>query len=151
MQQLAADFGPGLSFGSVTGFAAGFALKKAGKVVVVVVGSIFCGLQGLVYLEFIEVHWEKIAAVFDEKVGSVDLNGVGVNARPSRLRSRPPAADISGCIRCCRSVPFGAQDGEVNGEDAKIALQQLQERLAYNMGPAGAGFATGFVLGLRYG
>ena len=33
---LALDLGPGLSFGTVCGFASGFTLKKAGKVAVVV-------------------------------------------------------------------------------------------------------------------
>ena len=42
-------------------------------------------------------------------------------------------------------------DGKVDQGDAEAALKILQERLMHNMGPAGAGFGAGFVMGLKMG
>jgi uncharacterized membrane protein (Fun14 family) len=42
------------------------------------------------------------------------------------------------------------KDGVVNSEDAKVAFNKMMEVLQYNI-PAGSGFVTGVVLGLRTG
>ena len=44
-QSFANDFGPGISFGSVCGFSAGYAAKKASKIVVVVCTINVCSGQ----------------------------------------------------------------------------------------------------------
>ncbi|RME54878.1 MAG: hypothetical protein D6795_03695 [Deltaproteobacteria bacterium] len=49
-----------LGFGGVTGFILGFTIKKMVKVVIVVLGIFLLSLQGLVYLDWATIHWEKI-------------------------------------------------------------------------------------------
>ncbi|MEJ2668462.1 MAG: FUN14 domain-containing protein [Deinococcales bacterium] len=49
-----------LGFGAVAGFAAGFALKKVGKVVAIVVGLIFVVVQVLAYYGFVSINWAAV-------------------------------------------------------------------------------------------
>lgn len=46
-----------LGFGAVAGFVAGYALKKVGKVVAIVLGVLFVCLQLLAWWGFINVNW----------------------------------------------------------------------------------------------
>jgi uncharacterized membrane protein (Fun14 family) len=46
-----------LSFGAVAGFAAGYALKKVGKVLAIIVGLLFVAVQVLAYYGFVQVNW----------------------------------------------------------------------------------------------
>ena len=140
LQALALEMGPTISLGTACGFASGFALKKAGKVAIVVrpapfaccslrsagaltraalaaaqlVGGVFMGLQGLASVGVIQINWAKLS----EHFGALgDVNG----------------------------------DGTVDAADAEAAIEQLQKRLTANMGPAAGGFGGGLLLGLRYG
>ena len=70
-----------VSWGFCSGYCAGFAAKKIGKVVAVVVGSIFCLLQALHYNGYIVVDHAKIEKDFNEafdinKDGSIDTQGL---------------------------------------------------------------------------
>ena len=67
-----------LSWGFCAGYSAGFAAKKASKVLAVAVGSVFCLMQALAYHGYVVVDQEKIAreftALYDvNKDGKVDL------------------------------------------------------------------------------
>ena len=49
-----------LSFGLIAGFAAGYALKKLGKVVVFALGLLFIAIQILAYYDFVAISWIEI-------------------------------------------------------------------------------------------
>lgn len=54
-----------LGFGAVAGFIAGYALKKVGKVVAIVLGLLFVALQLLAWSGFISVDWGVIQRQVD--------------------------------------------------------------------------------------
>lgn len=54
-----------LGFGAVAGFIAGYALKKVGKVVAIVLGLLFVALQLLAWSGFISVDWGVIQKQVD--------------------------------------------------------------------------------------
>ncbi|HET8985926.1 MAG TPA: FUN14 domain-containing protein [Trueperaceae bacterium] len=54
-----------LTFGAVAGFIAGYALKKVGKVVAIVLGLLFVALQLLAWSGFISVDWGVIQRQVD--------------------------------------------------------------------------------------
>ena len=58
--EVLAPIGGQLSFGSCLGFCAGFALRFAGKIAAVGVGTTFCVIQGLAYQGYIQVDWRKV-------------------------------------------------------------------------------------------
>ena len=49
-----------LGFGGVAGAMVGYTAKKMTKLAALVLGSVFIVVQILVYLGFIEVHWEAV-------------------------------------------------------------------------------------------
>jgi uncharacterized membrane protein (Fun14 family) len=49
-----------LGFGGITGFVAGYSIKKMIKVFMVVIGLFFIILQGMSYGGFITINWEKV-------------------------------------------------------------------------------------------
>ena len=51
-----------LGFGGLAGAAVGYTAKKITKLAALVVGILFIAVQFLVYLGFIEVHWEAVQA-----------------------------------------------------------------------------------------
>mmetsp|Transcript_55816 Transcript_55816/g.135228 ORF Transcript_55816/g.135228 Transcript_55816/m.135228 type:complete len:130 (+) Transcript_55816:119-508(+) len=63
-----------MSFGSVMGFCSGYAMKKAGKAVAVVVGLGFVALQTASSYGYLEVKWQKIS---DDAKSTVDSNKDG--------------------------------------------------------------------------
>lgn len=64
-----------LSYGFVAGFCSGYAAKKAGKLVAVVAGGVYAGLQVLAFNGYIEINHGNIEASL---VGVADLNKDGV-------------------------------------------------------------------------
>lgn len=54
---------PELSVGAVLGFAAGYAIKKIGKVALFVVGALFIVIQLLVYFGMLSVNWGHVQQV----------------------------------------------------------------------------------------
>ena len=48
-----------ISFGLLAGFAAGYALKKVGKLLAVALGLLFIALQVLAYYGFVTVNWRR--------------------------------------------------------------------------------------------
>jgi uncharacterized membrane protein (Fun14 family) len=49
-----------LGFGGILGLCAGYAVKQAGKVAMVVLGAGVVFLQGMQYAGYIEVKWDKL-------------------------------------------------------------------------------------------
>ncbi|UQN06932.1 FUN14 domain-containing protein [Deinococcus sp. QL22] len=60
---LLASLLPDLSVGAVLGFATGYALKKLGRVVLLLVGLLFITLQVLSWFDLITVHWTRVQAL----------------------------------------------------------------------------------------
>lgn len=50
-----------VSFGSIMGFCSGYALKKAGKVAAVIIGTGFVALQTASSYGYIKMDWKKIS------------------------------------------------------------------------------------------
>lgn len=72
-------FGPylqQLSFGAIAGFAAGYALKKVGKVLAVVLGLFFIFLQILAYYGFVRIDWVEVQNSVDPLLGSDSLGNM---------------------------------------------------------------------------
>lgn len=63
-----------LSFGVIAGFAVGYALKKVGKVVAIIVGLLFVALQILAYYGFVTVNWVEVQNRVDPLLGTESLN-----------------------------------------------------------------------------
>ncbi len=51
-----------LGFGGVAGLVAGYALKKVGKVLAVVLGLFFLGLQLLAWSGYVSIDWGRVQA-----------------------------------------------------------------------------------------
>ena len=56
----ATPFLTNVTFGGMMGYCSGYALKKIGKALAVVVGVTFIALQTAVYSGYIDVDWVKI-------------------------------------------------------------------------------------------
>ncbi len=54
-----------LGFGAVAGFAAGYALKKVGKLIALAVGLLFVVLQVLAYYGFVAIDWARVQTSVD--------------------------------------------------------------------------------------
>jgi uncharacterized membrane protein (Fun14 family) len=54
-----------LSFGALAGFAAGYALKKVGKLAAVGFGLLFGAIQVLAYYGFLTVNWQVVQDSMD--------------------------------------------------------------------------------------
>lgn len=54
-----------ITFGALAGFAAGYALKKIGKMAAIALGIFFIGVQLLAYYGFVEVNWLQIQKTVD--------------------------------------------------------------------------------------
>lgn len=54
-----------LTFGALAGFAAGYALKKIGKVAAIALGIFFIAIQLLAYYGLVEINWLQIQEGID--------------------------------------------------------------------------------------
>ena len=80
-----------VSFGSVMGFCSGYAVKQAGKVAALVLGTGFIALQTCVSYGYIEVDWGKVK---DDAIKKVDT----VSAQKF---TRSPNSILSGSSLLC--------------------------------------------------
>jgi len=64
-----------LGFGAVAGFLAGYALKKVGKVLAVVLGVLFVTIQLLAWSGFISVNWGVVQDQIDPVLQPDSLQG----------------------------------------------------------------------------
>lgn len=62
-----------LGFGAVAGFIAGYALKKVGKVVAIVLGLLFVCIQLLAWWGFVSVNWNEIQERVDPMLSGESL------------------------------------------------------------------------------
>mmetsp|Transcript_57527 Transcript_57527/g.93161 ORF Transcript_57527/g.93161 Transcript_57527/m.93161 type:complete len:220 (+) Transcript_57527:77-736(+) len=69
-----APLGGQLSLGSTLGFCAGVALRFAGRIAAVGVGTTFCVIQGLAYRGYLQVDWR---AVERDYINLLDQDGDG--------------------------------------------------------------------------
>ena len=72
------------SFGSVVGFCSGYAVKQAGKLTAVVLGTGFIALQTLASLGYIDVNWTKVK---DDAIKSVDVVSIKQNCSAEEIRN----------------------------------------------------------------
>lgn len=54
-----------LTFGGVAGYAVGYALKKVGKLLAIVLGLLFVAVQVLAYYGLVTVNWGEVQGRFD--------------------------------------------------------------------------------------
>ncbi len=64
-----------IGFGAIAGFIAGYALKKVGKVVAIVLGLIFIAVQVLAWSGFISVNWNVVQEQVDPMLTGESLQG----------------------------------------------------------------------------
>ncbi|NJK45320.1 MAG: hypothetical protein HC933_14535 [Pleurocapsa sp. SU_196_0] len=64
-----------ISFGALAGFATGFALKKVGRVALVIFGLLFIAVQGLAYLGVVQIDWLRIQSFADPMLKRESLEG----------------------------------------------------------------------------
>ncbi len=65
-----------LTFGGVAGFATGFAIKKVGRVVAIVVGILFIIVQLLASAGYISVDWVRIQKDVEPMLGQENIKNV---------------------------------------------------------------------------
>ncbi|WP_043816875.1 FUN14 domain-containing protein [Deinococcus maricopensis] len=58
------DHLPDLSVGAVLGFACGYALKKAGRAALLILGLLFIAVQLLAAQGFVHVDWTRVQSAF---------------------------------------------------------------------------------------
>jgi uncharacterized membrane protein (Fun14 family) len=63
-----------IGFGVVAGFVAGFALKKVGKLLALVLGLFFLGLQLLAWNGFVTIEWARMQAEVEPLLEASSLN-----------------------------------------------------------------------------
>lgn len=63
-----------IGFGAVAGFAAGYALKKVGKLLAIAVGLLFIALQVLAYFGFVSIDWANVQRTVDPMLTGSSLN-----------------------------------------------------------------------------
>ncbi|HEX7040523.1 MAG TPA: FUN14 domain-containing protein [Trueperaceae bacterium] len=64
-----------IGFGAVAGFVAGYAVKKVGKVVALVVGLLFIAVQLLAWSGFVSVNWDVVQRRVDPLLSGESLQG----------------------------------------------------------------------------
>jgi uncharacterized membrane protein (Fun14 family) len=64
-----------IGFGAVAGFVAGYAVKKIGKVVALVLGLLFIAVQLLAWSGFINVNWDVVQRQVDPLLTGESLQG----------------------------------------------------------------------------
>lgn len=68
-----------LTFGALAGFAAGYALKKIGKLAAILLGVFFILIQLLAYYGLVEVNWLQIQRSVDPLLRPDSLEGLWRN------------------------------------------------------------------------
>lgn len=68
------QFAGTVGFGSMSGFCAGYALKKAGRAAAVTVGVIFMALTAAEQKGYIDVRWDNVER---DTIGRMDMNNDG--------------------------------------------------------------------------
>jgi uncharacterized membrane protein (Fun14 family) len=64
-----------ISFGGLAGFATGYALKKVGRVALVIFGLLFIAVQVLAYYGVVQIDWLRIQSYADPLLKRESLQG----------------------------------------------------------------------------
>ena len=80
-----------ISFGALAGFATGYALKKIGRIALVIFGLIFVVVQLLAYYGVVQVDWLRIQSYADPLLKRESLQGF-FNSLVSILTNNVPFA-----------------------------------------------------------
>ena len=56
-----------LGFGGIAGWSVGFTLKKAAKMLALLIGIVFISIQALAYKQFLSVDWNKIQGLVPDR------------------------------------------------------------------------------------
>ena len=80
-----------ISFGALAGFATGYALKKVGRVALVIFGLLFIAVQLLAYYGVVQVDWLRIQSYADPLLKRESLQGF-FNSLVSILTNNVPFA-----------------------------------------------------------
>ena len=80
-----------ISFGALAGFATGYALKKIGRVALVIFGLLFIAVQLLAYYGVVQVDWLRIQSYADPLLKRESLQGF-FNSVVSILTNNVPFA-----------------------------------------------------------
>lgn len=59
-----------LSFGLIAGIIVGYTFKKITKLLAILLGLFFMGIQILAYYKFVSVNWEKVAEVTENAISA---------------------------------------------------------------------------------
>jgi len=65
-----------ITFGGLAGFFAGYALKKVGKLIALILGLFFIGLQILAYYGYIQIDWIRIQDTVNPHLGEEQLRSL---------------------------------------------------------------------------
>ena len=92
-----------ISFGALAGFATGYALKKIGRVALVIFGLLFIAVQLLAYYGVVQVDWLRIQSYADPLLKRESLQGF-FNSLVSILTNNVPFAGafVPGFLRGLR-------------------------------------------------
>jgi uncharacterized membrane protein (Fun14 family) len=64
-----------ISFGGLAGFATGYALKKVGRVAIVIFGLLFIAVQLMAYFGVVKIDWLRIQSYADPLLKRESLEG----------------------------------------------------------------------------
>ena len=132
---LAGPLGEQLTFGGVTGFAAGYALNRLGRIALLAVGVQVLTLQAMAHRGWVSVHWSVIADDVDPGARAARHGGV---ARVVNLAAyRVPFA---GAFTAVREVPQegrGAVGAEVEWPCRVVVLLVARGLCERSIGRAG--------------
>jgi len=67
----------GLGFGGLAGFSAGFALKRVGRLIALLVGLFFIGVQTLAYYGYLQVDWVGLERAISPALTPEATNSLG--------------------------------------------------------------------------
>ena len=141
------------SFGSVVGFCSGYAVKQAGKLAAVVIGTGFIAVQTAASLGYIDVNWTKVK---DDAIKSVDTVSQTELFRRRILASIPDsnvlnfdqAPELIDIPFLLFVMLFQDGDGELGADDLKVYWKKVKALLTRNL-PNTGGFSLGFLYGIQ--
>lgn len=137
-----------LSYGFVSGYCSGLALKKAGRAAAVVFGTYLSGLL------LDQSRDARMRDVYREEqsltLTYLSLTGAGFAIMQTLQYSGYIEVDHGKLRKDVESMFDLDKDGDVDKDDANMAYAKVLSVLQYNM-PAGGGFGAGFLGGLRSG
>ncbi|WP_424951587.1 FUN14 domain-containing protein [Deinococcus sp.] len=90
LPELLLSYLPDLSVGAILGFCAGYAIKRLGKMTVLIVGLLFVALQIMAWQGLLTIHWPRIQALAEPwlRQGGEQLGNWGLRILQTNLPFR---------------------------------------------------------------